>query len=329
MKTKVVYVVVSNGKDTYLEQVYISLISLKEKSPEATSCLVVDSETNGVILRLKYKLLQLVDELIVVDVPKQYKGAQSSRYIKTSLREYISGPYLFIDTDTVISQSLSDIDDYVSKGINIACVKDAHLFFKDMPTFDYITRRAKMLGWNDLKNDNIHFNSGVMFVNDNDFTHDFYKKWHKNWLYEIDHGYYYDQLALARTNRDENFPIAEMPGFWNCQIFYGALLFFYDAKIIHYGGDIAKGRPYYFRNHDVFDELSSSGKISEFGMSCIRNPQRAFVGKTILIGDEYWDFFWSHLRIEYMFHKKRYRIWEGLARLIQNILLLLNKNKRY
>lgn len=327
MITKVVYVVVSNGKDTYLEQVYISLLSLKRKCPEATSCVIVDTSTKIVITRLKYDLLEFVDDLVVIDVPERFKGAQCSRYIKTNLRSYITGPYLFVDTDTIIADSLVEIDEFVAKGVNISCVKDAHLPFNRMPTYTFILKRAKKIGWEDIKSDPVHYNSGVMFVNDNDFTRNFYKEWHKNWLYEYDKNYYYDQLALARTNRDAGYPIEEMPGEWNLQIFYGALQYLSDAKIIHYGGDISENRPYYFRNRYVFEELSSTGEISEFGHNCINNPKTAFVGKTVLIGDEYWDYFWSSLRIEYKFHAKRFKLWKSLADFFQKLSMKVSRKQ--
>ena len=190
MKTKIVYIVVSNCNDTYFEQVYISLISLKEKNCSSISCLVMDSKTKLFIDNLNYKILDYVDELVVVEVPEKYAGAQCSRYLKTNLRHYISGPYLFVDTDTVISDSLNEIDELI-KDTNIACVKDAHLPVHEMPTYNLIIRRAQKIGWDDIKNDDIHFNSGVMFVNDNEYTRDFYKGWHDNWLYEYSKKYYF------------------------------------------------------------------------------------------------------------------------------------------
>lgn len=329
MKTKIVYVVVSNGKDTYLEQAFLSLVSLKEHNPDAVSCLVVDGNTNQVIPKLKYNILSYVCELICVDVPSQYTGASCSRYIKSSLREYVSGPYLFVDTDTVIAGSLHEIDNNIVSGINLACVKDSHLLFKNMPQYNLIIERAEKIGWSDIKEDKIHFNSGVMFVNDNQFTHEFYKQWHQNWLLEQSRGYHYDQLALARTNRDMGFPIQEMSGEWNYQIYYGALQYLFDAKIIHYAGDISKGRPYYFRNKDVFEELITKGILSEEGAFYLKNPKKAFVGKNIVIGEEDWEYYWSCLRVEYKYHKIRFHIWESLSDFFQKASKKIHRNKKY
>ena len=44
MKTKMVYVLVSNDKDYYLEQAYVSMFSLKKYNPKAQIYVVADQE---------------------------------------------------------------------------------------------------------------------------------------------------------------------------------------------------------------------------------------------------------------------------------------------
>ena len=72
MKTKIVYAVVSDEKDVYLEQVALSAFSLRQHSPDAFVELVVDGGTDTTITGNREKLLQYIDKKTVVDVPSQY-----------------------------------------------------------------------------------------------------------------------------------------------------------------------------------------------------------------------------------------------------------------
>lgn len=318
MKTKIVYVIVSNKDHVYVEQLYISLVSLKIHSPNSSPSVVVDRSTEIVIKESSLDILSYIDDLIVVDVPSQYKGAACSRFLKTSLRQYISGPYLFVDTDTVIAEKLDDIDKLISQGVNIAAVTDGHCLFREMPNYHEIMERAHVIGWDNMVNDEIHFNSGVMFVADSGEAYDFYHKWHQNWLYEFDKGFYFDQLALARTNQDLNYVIKEIDGIWNFQLFWGALRFLHKSKIIHYGGYNVK-ESYYFGKKSVLEDLKAKGKLSEEGNYHIRNPKEAYIGLTKVVGQDDLNYFRSKLHDEYLWHPKRFELLESFVSFIQSL----------
>lgn len=287
MKTKLVYVVVSTKKDYYLEQTLVSMISAKYHNPNVQICLVVDDLTDKTVTGSRVAILNYVDEKIVVSLPDYYTNPQRSRYLKTTLREHVIGPYLFIDSDTIITDDLSDIDEVLKRGIDIAAVKDSHCNFNEMLLYKMILARAHLIGWDkELVQDKIHFNSGVIFVNDNKATHDFYKKWHENWLYEVKKGLFYDQLALAYTNHTLNYPIKELDGIWDCQICQDGLPFLHQAKIIHYFVNNGNGRAYFFRNIDVFAKIKKMGEIPENMMRFIKNGKEAFIGHHSVCGDE-------------------------------------------
>ena len=64
-----------------------------------------------------------VSEIIVVNVPDGMNKMHRSRYLKTTLRQHISGDFLFVDADTVITCDLSEIDEV---DMEIAAVLDRH-----------------------------------------------------------------------------------------------------------------------------------------------------------------------------------------------------------
>ena len=112
MKTKIVYAVSSDEQDIYLEQTVLSVFSLKRHNPDAVVEFVVDERTDKTIVGKRELILQYVNKKIVVEVPESYDKKQTSRFLKTNLRQYIDGDFLFIDSDTVIADSLADIDSF-------------------------------------------------------------------------------------------------------------------------------------------------------------------------------------------------------------------------
>lgn len=279
MKTKIVYAVTSDETDLYLEQTLVSVYSLRLYNPEARVVLIVDNKTNDTLIGKRAKILEYISDKVVVNIPAKYTKKERSRYLKTTIRQHIEGAYLFIDSDTIITDNLSDIDNLLDKGIDIAAVKDSHCGFKDMLNYKLILSRAHTIGWDKhLRKDVIHFNSGVMFINDSNLANKFYEKWHNNWLYECDKGICYDQLAMAYTNQQLNYPIYEIDGIWNCQIYQDGIRYLSNAKIIHYFSGLVTENSYYFHNIKVFTDIKETGYISPESIFWIKNGKGAFIG---------------------------------------------------
>ena len=108
MKTKIVYCIVSNDQDIYLEQAWVSIYTLKNYSPEAEVFLIVDKETESTLVGKRAGIKELITEVIAVETPDGYNAMQRSRYLKTNFRQFIAGDLLFIDADTVIGGSLEE-----------------------------------------------------------------------------------------------------------------------------------------------------------------------------------------------------------------------------
>lgn len=94
MKTKIIYVLVSNENDCYLEQALVSIYSLRLYNPDANLLLLVDEETSRTLENgIRKLILNYVSKLVIVDVPFHYSKQQKSRYIKTSLRSQVIGGF--------------------------------------------------------------------------------------------------------------------------------------------------------------------------------------------------------------------------------------------
>lgn len=229
MKTKIVYVLVSSSKDIYLEQAYISMYSVKYYMPDAHITLLTDKQTEATFTNVREKELKYTDEIISIDIDNKYSAQQRSRILKTSVRKYIKGDFLFIDTDTIIVKPLYDIDLIEA---DIAACWDTHAPFLLNPYRRMCLEHGKKLKW-PIDKEEIYFNSGVIYVKDSKIAHEFYDLWNKNWFDGCKKKVFMDQPSFAKTNYMLNHPIKTLDDIWNCELKHG-IRFLKDAFIVHY-----------------------------------------------------------------------------------------------
>ena len=281
MKTKIVYVVTSSPEDYYLEQTLLSIFSVIKHNRGVEIELVVDDKTDTTITNNRTAILKYINKKVVVKVPEKYNKVQASRYMKTSLRKHVQGDYLFIDSDTIITESLSSIDQYND---DIMAVINEHVPISQY--FDSYGKRVKKYalqeGWN--CSDAIqYFNSGVMYVKDTELSRRFYSDWHATWSNNVEkYGRHFDQPPLALTNEKYGYIIKELPAIWNCQILRFGLPYLNDAKIIHYFAAMKSKNDivYIFRDSGIYNYIKTNGCLSDEILHQIDKAKFAFVNPT-------------------------------------------------
>lgn len=239
MTPQIVYVLVANEKNLYLEEMWVSLYSLRLQSNAPNSggsyhvVVLVDEDTEKMV-KARPELLKLIDELIVVPTPEGYNAKQRSRQIKTTVREVVKGDYLFIDTDTVICKPLDSIASNLAPQTYIAAVPDGHQPLKDYPYSQTVYGKLKRIWGIDATDCEYWYNSGVMFVRDTPEAHEFYRQWNEEWIYScFEKEDSQDQPALLKVNREKGFVIQNLPDIYNAQIGM-SMKYFADAAIVHW-----------------------------------------------------------------------------------------------
>ncbi len=230
MNTKIAYVLVSSNKDLFWEQCFISVMSVRLHMPDAYTVLVCDTETsNSLNDGIRNEITQYFSDIISISFNDNVDNTMRSRILKVSLREIIKGDFLYIDCDTLITQSLYDIDNL---SYSIAAVLDGHCSFKSHPMREFFLQQNMHLNY---AYDKIvkYFNGGIMYVKDVEAAHSFYKLWHKNYLASCKKGFFLDEPALSKTNVELENVIQEIDGSWNCQIRFGAL-YLASNRILHF-----------------------------------------------------------------------------------------------
>jgi lipopolysaccharide biosynthesis glycosyltransferase len=284
MKTKIVYAVTSDETDIYLEQALLSVFSLRKHNPDAYVELVVDQDTDATIAGKRGEILKYIDNKIVVNVPEEYNKVCRSRWLKTSLRQHVKGDFLFIDSDTIVTDNLEEIDCFTG---DIGAVKDKHVLIGKNGKKNILRVNAERDGWS-WSETLAYYNSGVMFVKDSAFTHKFYQIWHNKWVYiQGNTGDYKDQSSLAATNESLQYPIRELSGEWNCQIIRNGIIYLAKAKIMHYMIYEKEPHPWIFYNHDILNEIKELGYISDRISKLVVEAKFSFdVPNMIISGNE-------------------------------------------
>lgn len=312
MRTKIVYILVSNPNDLYYEQALMSLYSLRLHNPYTDVFLVVDHVTDRTLKADRTEIFIYTTFKKVVTVPEEYSPKQRSRFLKTSLRRYIDGDFLYIDVDTVVARPLDDID-YVE--INIGAVPDMHMPFSRNPLKKRYDR--DLIHIMDTYNiyDDKYFNSGVMLVRDTYETHTFYENWHKCWLHGVKKNVNMDQPSLMAANCICHAPIQELKGEWNCQINLNGLNYFAHAYIIHYFAS-HKMSTFLIGNPSVCAEIKEKGCIPNELKPLLHNPYAGFSSPNKVIGENEFDLFNSRMRKVYLKYPRVWAIFEYQAKLL-------------
>ena len=282
MNTKLLYVVVSSYNDFYLEQAYLSMFSAKKFNDDCHISLLVDSITYESFIDSRKKLTQLADEIIIADIERSLPSHYRSRLLKTGARKHISGDFLFIDSDTIIVKRLDDIDSLT--GSIYACM-DSHALLAQNPYKRRILHDVKMLGHN-LSDEDLYFNSGVIYVKDNEESHQFYKLWESLYIKGKCDGVSMDQPSFCVANLQMGKLIKILPDEWNCELKHG-VRFLNSAKIIHYlCTNISKDNEkqvFILNESKIFDSIKNNGEIPPSVENCIENPDSGLSYPTTIV----------------------------------------------
>ena len=283
---KYVYVLTSTEKDLYYEQCLMSVFSLRHYMSEAEIIILTDDRTAATFSGNWSKIKEYASSVVAVDFPSEAGNVERSRVLKTTIPEHVKGDFLFIDCDTIICESLSDIEklDYP-----VAAVLDGHVPLSEHKHRDYFLKREKKMGYTGTKNQGFHINSGVILYRDGEKSREFFKKWHELWEYSfrVKHDHH-DQGAFNEAFYQCGFGDTQLSGEWNCQISQGGLAFLEHAKIIHYFSSEAAGKNYiaYYQLADksVQQRIKEAGDIPEDIQQMILNPKFQFT-KVHLLND--------------------------------------------
>ncbi len=242
----IAYILTSTENDTFYEQTAISVLSLRRVMPEASVYILCDKDTKNTFTGKRTLLDKFNVNYVVVDVPEHFNNRDRSRFIKTSMNKHLPKDFVYIDCDTVITESLESMP----RNYDVGMVLARHMTISENPSKDFLEGNAKAMGWHQGWNDR-YFNGGFMSVIGGEKSEALFTLWHQLWneSREKTNGTVFDQTSLNEANYRLQGAITEISGVWNCQINRNCKCaqYIHDAKVLHlftspkmYAHDLAK-----------------------------------------------------------------------------------------
>jgi hypothetical protein len=272
MKTKLVYVLTSSPEKNYPEQALLSVFTARHHNPEAHIVLIVDNVTDTIFVGKRAQILNYISEKIVVAIDESMTMMNKSRWLKTNVRNLLQGDFLFIDCDTIVTQSLAEIDDCK---YTVAAVPESHLPINRFNKFlyDKVKDLSTKIGW-DIDEEEFYFSSGVIYVKDIPENYKLYELWHTYWKEGCDIGISIDQPAFAKANIAMNRPLKVLEGIWNC-VMYTHEKFAYTSKILHFC--TFRNMSYVFENRFLTKVKQEGISDNDFVTFSALNPYKTFI----------------------------------------------------
>jgi hypothetical protein len=279
-----VYVLTSSESDLYYEQFFLSASSLRLFNPNANIILLVDKKTKDRLTGSRSGYEKIISGTAIIYPPSYLNQKESSRWIKTSIHNYVSGDFLFIDCDTIITGSLNAGFD---PSIKIGAVLDTHVTLENHHLKQYFETSDRRLGFTASFKEKKHYNGGLIYCKDDPEGKLFFDKWHELWLRGRNRGNFQDMPSLNQANYELNSIITELPGEWNCQISHNGLPYLYKAKIIHYyATSLVSFIPAYrLAAPEILASIKATGEIPAEAMKLLENPKAAFETHSRIIAD--------------------------------------------
>ena len=268
---KYLYVLVGSKKGFYCEQTLVSMSSLKRVDSNSFITLLVDKQTDLDYKVEVEKIQKYVSEYVIVSVDEKIPAIARSRYIKTSMRKYVEGDFLYVDADTVWNAPV-EMADFTH---DIMGVLDGHCLLMNHPLKKGIEEDFRRVNY-DPKVEK-YVNGGVLFSRDSDVSTKFFELWHEKWKETSTSGYFIDMPSLNYAIKTIGDAYAFLPDTYNVQI-SRSWEYFFQAKVIHFFTGWKENlfeSPYLFQKNSFWEEVQQNG-ISGSVSVAIGNPLASF-----------------------------------------------------
>ncbi|MBC1262225.1 glycosyltransferase family 77 protein [Synechococcus sp. BSF8S] len=209
----VVYCLTSSGGDLYEAMTRVSLGTVRLTNPTARIEIACDQQTHQALQATGSQLLREADAVHgfpTPDGPPTFRN----RFVKTTLRLLLRGPFLFLDSDTVVRKPLTLLlnlhADIAAAPNHSADTLAEQIWSEDQANLD-------TMGWQVREP---YVNGGVIWHADTPAAHRFAEAWHCNWLANVERtGRYRDQPALNNAlSADQEIKLQVLPHSCNAQV---------------------------------------------------------------------------------------------------------------
>lgn len=237
---QIVYALTTDGRDVYTAMTRVSALSLRLFNRHARIIVACDAPSAKHLRQARSPLLNEIDELLTCAVPEG-NAVFRNRFVKTSLRQRITGAFLFLDSDTLVRGDLSELfqvkHDLAGARNHSRAVRSEQVFIED-------TQTLAAMSWTAAPGQ--YVNGGVLLYNDSAGAYRFGQQWHANWLRSSAQlGRYRDQPALNAALVQSGASLRLLSDTFNAQV-KATPSVASNALIVHYYSSVDAPQVYAF-----------------------------------------------------------------------------------
>lgn len=229
-----VFVVTAGKSDLFAQMARVSTAAVRLVEPTARVTLVCDEQLTGRTEPGIRALLGEVD-LVLARAADYDDPGMRSRHLKTSLREIVTGEFLYLDVDAVPVRPLGEVARIC--GDAAGCL-DRNQIAADYVVDEWVRDIYGRLEWSLPRR---YFNGGVMFWKDTPAARQLGAWWHESWRQTSALGRHEDQPGLNHAIESSPAAVVELPRVYNAMIHWRREMA-RDAKIIHFFTSHWEGR---------------------------------------------------------------------------------------
>jgi Nucleotide-diphospho-sugar transferase len=217
-----VYVISSSREDYFAEMTAVSIKSLRLSNPNCKITIVIDSLSgNSIGLQFAKNLSDHVIEISSRHSEQIYR----SRDLKVRLREIVDGPFIYLDSDTLVVDKIGGL---FFRGYDIAAGRDYPVNRRMISPAKAIYGETATMGWS--LGVLPYLNSGVFFMDDTEQAYKFSERLASNWqdfcnkLGKPNDQPAFNQAIFDRFHSDPSFKLHIFDHSFNAQVSMDPLL---------------------------------------------------------------------------------------------------------
>lgn len=171
----VVFVLAARAGERYGARTGVALAALRASNPRVRAVIVCDRDTDASLRDAGAPLVSQADRWLTFDTPPGGAAFQS-RFLKTTLRSRLDGPFLYIDSDVFVRGPLDEI---FSLDCDVAGAPNHSRDTLAEQIWEQDEVMLRNMGW--AIGSEVYINGGVLFWNDTMGARRLADEWHRRW----------------------------------------------------------------------------------------------------------------------------------------------------
>lgn len=226
---QVCYVVVGAGWDRHAQMAWLSAYSLRLQEPAARIVVVLEGLSDEANRVVESRFSGLAEEVLCRRSTLESPVAKN-RFHRIALREYLSGDFLYLDSDTLVIAPLGDV---MQCPADVGAVPDFNHDPADPWFPPELEQPFRSLGWTyPLQH---YLNSGVILLRDTPKCRAFCAEWLRRWQAPNALPHFWDQATFNSALFASDVHHAVLPNGYNAMVVKRNYRF-RQSKILHFFG---------------------------------------------------------------------------------------------